>query len=311
MTANMTASTFNTPFLDFLRPYSAIPVPTAVTKSYSGPDLMTALPTEVFQGIASFLDADSIKALRLTNKAAAVRSKFNLRACRHSLNVKMTKVGIRRGLHNLQWKCVNASVKEVTFKTYITGRGMLRNGARPNARRNIPIDGDVKALLDHIPNVTTIMLRGYARPGIPEIICNALTAAPRAKLTYLVIDGCDLKFQVLKNLLNAHRQTLRQLILRDILLTDSPFTYSFLNTLKTDFGLTLVVLEKIYGPSGQLFQVLHPRHFQAWSGIYRQAFWQIPYQGLQHFYLGDHFASFTGEAAVQQGFQKILWTEGQ
>ena len=58
----MTEATSNS-FIGSMQLNSAIPVPPMVTKSqtpYSGPDLVTALPTEIFQGIASNLDPGSI-----------------------------------------------------------------------------------------------------------------------------------------------------------------------------------------------------------------------------------------------------------
>jgi hypothetical protein len=135
---------------------SAIPVPTMVVRSQtpnSGPDLVTALPTEIFQSIASHLNADSIKSLRLTNKAAATKSQFNfVETCRQSMTNDMTKVGIRRGLHNLQKEFVSVSTKQVTFTTFSADKGtlqkgLLQNGSRPNARINLPANGDVKAVL--------------------------------------------------------------------------------------------------------------------------------------------------------------------
>jgi hypothetical protein len=82
-------------FISSMQLNTAIPVPTMVTKSqtpYSGPDLVTALPTEIFQGIASNLDAGSIKALRLTNKAVAAKTQFSfVSTCRQSMTIDMTK----------------------------------------------------------------------------------------------------------------------------------------------------------------------------------------------------------------------------
>lgn len=147
-------------FVGSMQLNSAILVPTMVTKSqtsYSGPDLMTALPTEIFQGIASNLDAGAIKALRLTNKAAAAKTQFNfVSTCKQSMSIDMTKVGIRRGLHHLQKEFVSASTKHVTFTTFSTEngtlqKGLLQNGSRPNARVNLPANGDVKAVLRHAP----------------------------------------------------------------------------------------------------------------------------------------------------------------
>jgi hypothetical protein len=114
---------------------------------------VTALPTEIFQSIASHLNADSIKSLRLTNKAAATKSQFNfVETCRQSMTIDMTKVGIRRGLHNLQEEFVSVSTKQVTFTTFSADKGtlqkgLLQNGSRPNARINLPANGDVKAVL--------------------------------------------------------------------------------------------------------------------------------------------------------------------
>ena len=128
---NMTAATSNTSntSIDSMQPNTMIPVPAMVTRSqtpYSGPDLMTVLPTEIFQGIASSLDADSIKALRLTNKAAAAKSRYNfVTTCRQSLTIDLTRVGIRRGLHVLQSEFVSASTKHVTFTTFSTENGSL------------------------------------------------------------------------------------------------------------------------------------------------------------------------------------------
>jgi hypothetical protein len=127
----MTEATSNS-FIGSMQLNSAIPVPPMVTKSqtpYSGPDLVTALPTEIFQGIASNLDPGSIKALRLTNKAAAAKTQFNfISTCRQSMTIDMTKVGIRRGLHNLQKEFVSTSTKHVTFTTFSTEKGTLQNG---------------------------------------------------------------------------------------------------------------------------------------------------------------------------------------
>lgn len=281
---------------------SAIPFPIMVTGSqnpYTGPDLVTALPDEIFQTMASNLDSDDVKALRLTNKAAAAKSEFNLRACRHSATVEMTKDGIRRGLHTLQSQYVSISVNHVIFAT---------SDAQRYAHVDFPVNSDVKALLGHIPNVTILVVRDWTPQGVgaTQIICDALAAAPRTKLTDLTIHKCTLTFQLLKNLLNATRQTLRYLILSDISLTDSPFSYAFLSTLKTDFALTRVILGHIHAPSGESFQVLPPRHY-----TYFQNFPRDGYPGLRRILLCKNEADLDGAAAVQHRFQEILGREGQ
>jgi hypothetical protein len=80
------------------------------------------------------------------------------------MTIDMTKVGISRGLHNLQKEFVSTSTKHVTFTTFSTEKGtlqkgLLQNGSRPNGRVNLPANGDVKAVLGHAPNVTNIVLR--------------------------------------------------------------------------------------------------------------------------------------------------------
>jgi hypothetical protein len=302
LSTSLSKNTTANPSIGSMQPDSAIPVPTMVTNlqaPYTGPDLVTALPAEIFQTMASNLGFEDVKALRLTNKAAAAKSEFNLRACRHSFAVEMTKDGIRRGLHNLQTQYLSVSVTQVIFET---------SEAQRSAHVDFPVNGDVKALLDHLPNVTTVIVRDWTFQGVgaTQIICDALAAAPRAKLTHLTIQKCALTFQGLKDLLNAHRQTLRYLVLGYVYLTDSPFTYAFLSTLKTDFGLTRVVLGHIHAPSGEPFQVLHPRH-----PVHLRRFSQDGSPEIQIVILCRDEASFTGTAAVQQGFQEILWRQGQ
>ena len=324
----MTEATSNS-FIGSMQLNSAILVPTMVTKSqvpYSGPDLVTALPTEIFQGIASNLDAGSIKALRLTNKAAAAKTQFNfISTCRQSMTIDMTKVGISRGLHNLQKEFVSTSTKHVTFTTFSTEKGtlqkgLLQNGSRPNARVNLPANGDVKAVLGHAPNVTNIVLRDTTSGEslVPQFICKALVTLPCVKLTDLTIDGCTVDCKTLKNLLNAHRQTLRCLVLRDLTITDGDFTYAFLSKLGTDFGLTRLVLDQLYNTTGKRFTIQHPFKLNSFAvGNYgTENFLLNEHQcndchNFQRYLLREDMASMTGHAGVQEGIAMIVKAKGR
>lgn len=320
----MTATTSNVCSIGSMQLNSAIPVPNMVVRSqtpYSGPDLVTALPTELFQSIASHLNADSIKSLRLANKAAAAKSQFNfVETCRQSMTIDMTKVGIRRGLHNLQKEFVGASTKQVTFTTFSTEKGTLQNGSRPNSRINLPANGDVKAVLEHVPNVTNIVLRDTTSGGslVPQSVCKALATTPRAKLTDLTIDGCTVDCKALKSLLNAHRSTLSCLLLRNLTITNGNFTYTFLSKLGTDFKLTRLVLDQLYNTAGKCFQVYHPSKLVgvvAGSYSYKGAMVH-DYQcndchDLQRSLLRVDSASMTGQIGVQEGIAMIIRAKGR
>jgi hypothetical protein len=321
---NMTATTSNTSYIGSMQLNSAIPVPTIVTKSqtpYSGADLVTALPTEIFQGIASNLDADSIKALRLTSKAAAAKSQFNfVEICRQSMTIDMTKVGIRRGLHTLQKEFVGASTKNVTFTTFSTEQGLLQNGSRPNARANLPANGDIKAILEHAINVTNITLRDttFGESLVPQSVCKALATLPRVKLTDLSIDGCTVDFKSLQNVLNAHRHTLRCLVLRNLTITNGNFTYAFLSKLGTDFGLTRLVLDQLYSMAGKCFTVQHPSKLNSFAvgryGTENLLLHEYQCNGchnLQRYLLREDMASMTGHAGVQEGIVRIVRAKGR
>lgn len=327
VSSDMTEGPSNS-FISSMQLNMAIPVPTMATKSqtpYSGPDLVTALPTEIFQGIASNSNADSIKALRLTIKAAAVKSQFNfVVTCRQSMTVDMTKVGIRRGLHNLQKDFVSASTKHVTFTTFSTEKGalqkgLLQNGSRPNSRVNLPTNGDVKAVLGHAPNVTNIVLRDTTSGEslVPQFMCKALATLPRVKLTDLTIDGCTVDCKTLKNLLNAHRHTLRCLVLRNLTITDGDFTYAFLSKLGTDFGLNRLVLDQLYNTDGKCFTVQHPSKLNSFVvGNYgTENFLLHEHQcndchKFQGYLLREDMASMTGHAGVQEGIAMIVKAKG-
>lgn len=278
-----------------------LPVPAAtVTRSqtpYDGPDLVTALPAEILQRIASNLDAASIKALRLANKAAAVKCEFDLRASRHIATVEMTKDGIRRGLHKLQSQYVKTSIEQVVLKTSSTEHGILQDGD----------DDDVKALSDHVSYATTIALEGITCQSTTHIICDTFAAAPRANLTRLTISGCTLSFQVLKDILNAHRQTLRYLGLKDISLTDSPFTYEFLTELSTNFGFTQLALDQMHAPSGKPFQTFFPV-----EGIGESKGRRWPkrgFPGLQSYWLEAYDAYFEGPVGVEEGLAFVEYSK--
>ena len=114
----------------------------------------------------------------------------------------MTKVDIRRGLHNLQKEFVTTSTKHLTFTTFVTEngtlqKGMLQNGCRPNAHVNFPANVDVKAVLGRAPNVTHITLRNSTSGAnlVPQFVCKALATLPRAKVTDLTIDGCTVDYK--------------------------------------------------------------------------------------------------------------------
>ena len=112
---NMKATKTNTSSVRSMLLDTAIPVPAMMTRSqtpYSGPDMMTVLPAEILQCVGANLDANSIKALRLTNRAAAAKSQSNfVKACRNSVTIDMTKVGMRRGVLNLQMDYVSTTAK--------------------------------------------------------------------------------------------------------------------------------------------------------------------------------------------------------
>ncbi|GAB7336273.1 hypothetical protein MBLNU13_g09028t2 [Cladosporium sp. NU13] len=294
----MTGTTSNTS-VGSMQLNSAIPVPTMVTRSqtsYSGPDLVTILPSEIFQGVASSLDANSIKALRLTNKAAAAKSQFNfVETCRQSMTIDMTKVGIRRGLHNLQKEFAACSV-------------------------NLPAKGDVKAVLGHAPNVTNITLQDTTSGAglVPRFVCKALATLSRAKLADLTIDGCTVDCKTLKNLLNAHRQTLRWLVLRHLTITDGNFTYAFLSILGTDFGLTRLVLGQLHNTAGRCFTVQHPSKLNGFAvGNYGTENMLLhenqcnDCHDLQRYLLREDMASMTGHAGVQEGIAMIVRAKGR
>ena len=326
---NMMATTSNTSYIGSMQLNSAIPVPTMVTKSqtpYSGADLVIALPTEIFQGIASNLDADSIKALRLASKAAAAKSQFTfVETCRQSMTIDMTKVGIRRGLLNLQKEFVSASTKHVTFTTFSDEKGplqnwLLQNGFRPNARVNLPANGDIKAILELAINVTNITLRDttFGESLVPQSVCKALATHPRVKLTDLSIDGCTVDFKTLKNLLNAHRHTLRCLVLRNLTITNGNFTYAFLSQLGTDFGLTRLVLDQLYNVAGKCFTIQHPSKLNSFAvGRYgTENLLLHEYQcndchNLQRYLLREDMASMTGHAGIQEGIVRIVRAKGR
>ena len=316
-------------FIGSMQLNSAIPVPTMVTKSqtsYSGPDLMTALPTEIFQGIASNLDAGFIKALRPTNKAAAINTRFNfVSTCRQSMTIDMAKVGIRRGLHHLRKEFVSASTKHVTFTTFSTengtlDEGSLQNGSRPHARVNLPANGDVKAVLGHAPSVTNIILRDTTTGEslVPQFVCKALASLPRAKLTDLTIDGCTVDCKTLMNLLNAHRHTLRCLVLCSLTITDCNFTYAFLSKLGTDFGITRLVLDQLYNTAGKCFTIQHPSKLNSFAvGNYGTENFLLhenqcnDCHNFQRYLLRETMASMTGHAGVQEGIAVIFRAKGR
>jgi hypothetical protein len=318
---NMTAATSNTS-IGSMQLNSTIPVPAMVTRSqtpYSGPDLMTVLPTEIFQGISSSLDADSIKALRLTNKAAAAKSQHNfVTTCRQSLTIDMTKAGIRRGLHVLQSEFVSASTKHVTFTTFSTRDEWLRNGSRPNARAKLPANGDVKGILDHTPNVASIVLRDPTFGSIvPQVICKALATSPRAKLTDLFIDGCTIDCKTLQNLLYAHRSTLRYLVLRNLSVTNGDLTYAMLSKLGTDFGLTRLVLDRLNDTAGGCFRIYHQsKLFRTFTRLRFENAVVHEFQcndchNLQRALLRGKSASMTGHVGVREGIAMIVRAKGQ
>jgi hypothetical protein len=282
---------------------------------------VTALPTEIFQSIASNLSADSIRAFRLTNKAAAAKSQFNfVDTCRQSMTIDMTKVGVRRGLHNLRSEFVSASTKHVTFTTFSTPQGTLQNGSRANARVNLPANGDIKAVMDHTPNVTSIVLRDTTsgKSLVTQFVCKALATSPRAKLTDLTIDGCTVGCKTLTSLLSVHRLSLCCLVLRNLTITDGDFTYAFLSKLGTDFGLTRLVLDQLCTTSGECFQVYHPsKLFRVTRGSYwYESAEVLEYQcndchNLQRCVLRQNSASMAGHAGVQKGIARIVKAKGR
>lgn len=329
---------------------SKIPVPTMVTRSlatYTGPYLLTALPTELMQNVVSNLDAKSIQALRITNKAAAAKCHFSyVKTNLHSLKIDMTKIGMRRGLTNLKQDFVSETTKQVTFATSSTHMGTLTNGARRGARVNSPAKGDLDAILHHMPNVTAIVVRdtsydntifttiGYGPASlnrnslrrdtrcnsvVPQSVCTALAAALRTNLRDLTIDGCSISAKTLKSLLLAHRKTLRYLVLRDVIFTDRSFTHAFLKTLAEDFCLDRFVLDGVRnnGARGKLFEVYKATALNIVGVLPTEWDYFMVHEHecedchkFQRYCIIEFTASMTGHAGVQQGIAKILAVRG-
>jgi hypothetical protein len=301
---------------------SAVSVSTMATKSqtpYSGPDLITTLPTELLERIGSSLDTDSIKALRLTNRDAAAKTHFLfVKTCYQSVTIDMTKIGVRRALLCLRSNFVSISVKHMSFTSFITSAQWVRKGFRPNSPVDLPANSDIERVLNHLPNVDTVVLRDInCISVVSQAVCEALAAAPRAKLTDLTLDGCIISKKTLQDLLNAHRQTLRYLCISNVTVTEGSFTYTFLNTLK-DFGLTRLVLDHIVNNRGKHFRVYKEARLRGirmgshrYEGVQVHEYDCGKCEKLQRYLLREESASMTGHAGVQEGIAKILKFKGR
>jgi hypothetical protein len=168
--------------------------------------------------------------------------------------ISTTKSGIKRGLRGLQIENPNTGTKVVKFTqpyslnddddVVVFGSG---SKSRPYySQSDTPSKGDIKALVKHMPNVNTIVMRDDTLESkVPQFLCRALTVAPRIQLTDLTIHGAKLSGKVLIGLLSAHKKTLRSLVLRNIHVTDGPFVKEMIETLSSGFELTTLVIERI------------------------------------------------------------------
>jgi hypothetical protein len=172
----------------------------------------------------------------------------------HSVTISTTKSGIKRSLRALQIENPNTATKVVKF-TQPYGLndddGVVVFGSGSNSRpyythANIPSKGDIKAVIKHMPNVNTIVMRDDTlKSEVPQFLCQALTAAPRMQSTDLIIHGAKLSGKVLIGLLSAQKKTLRSLVLRNVHSTDGPFVKKMIETLSSGFGLTDLIIERI------------------------------------------------------------------
>jgi hypothetical protein len=225
------------------------------TVPYQGPDRLTTLPAEILQSVASNMGRKSLLRLRLANRSACAKTNHNfLHTFLHTVIISTTKSGIKRGLRGLQIENPNTATKVVKFTqpyslnddddVAVFGSG---SKSRPYyTQSDTPSKGDIKALVKHMPNVNTIVMRDDTLESeVPQFLCRSLTAAPHIQLTDLTIHGAKLSGKVLIGLLSAHKKTLRSVVLRNIHATDGPFVKEMIETLSSVFGLTTLVIERI------------------------------------------------------------------
>jgi hypothetical protein len=225
------------------------------TVPYQGPDRLTTLPAEILQSVASNMGGKSLLRLRLANRSACAKTNHNfLHTFLHTVIISTTKSGIKRGLRGLQIENPNTATKVVKFTqpyslnddddVAVFGSG---SKSRPYyTQSDTPSKGDIKALVKHMPNVNTIVMRDDTLESeVPQFLCRSLTAAPHIQLTDLTIHGAKLSGKVLIGLLSAHKKTLRSVVLRNIHATDGPFVKEMIETLSSGFGLTTLVIERI------------------------------------------------------------------
>lgn len=302
------AGTSNDPTHDCMELNSVIPVPTMVTHSllpYAPPsrDLLTAVPAEVMEHIASNLDASSIRAFRITNKAAKEKCEFSfVKACLHTLNIVSTKIGFRRGLKHVQTEWAGTALKQVIFTM-----PEQSNGIRPDSKFIVPSRSDIKAVIENIPNITTLVLRdptGWS--GMSNTLCQALTNSPRKNLTDLTIDGCMLSVRALTTLLNAHRKTLRYLVLRNVQCKDGDYIQDLLKSLASDFDLATLVLDSLVEKQFK-FTMVDPSLLTPNNNYCLSVSRKAKKTGvLQRYVLMQDSASMTGRGGVKDGIARIL-----
>lgn len=308
----LTASTSNTAPHSSMQLISLIPVPTMVTRSltpYTGPDRLSALPMEIMQRVVSNLNANDIRNMRLANRTTCTKNTFDfVKNCLHSLKIDFSKVGFRRGLHNLQIDFASTATKQVTFIQAKDSNGYIANGSRPNTRVNIPSNADIKAVVNNLPNVNTIVIRDTTKQSIvPQALCHALSMAPRTQLGDLTIDGCTMSSKVLISFLKAHSKTLRYLVLRDIRCTDGAFANKLFTALSSGFGLTRLIIDSLYqdknavvvGAPQRVLSALRLRCIKFENTCSECG-------NSQTYTLDGTLASMTGHRGVELGLAKIL-----
>jgi hypothetical protein len=226
------------------------------TIPYKGPDRLTTLPAEILQNVASNLGGKSLQRLRLANRSACDKITYNfVHTFLHSRVISTTKSGIESGLRALQIENPSTATKVVKFTqpyglygnadVVVFGSGSKSRPYRTHA--NIPSMGDIKAVVKHMPNVNTLVIKDVGLESeVPQSLCRALAAAPRMQLTGLTIDGARLSGKVLINLLHAHKRTLRSLVIRWVHSTDGLFVKKMIETLSSPgFNLTELTIDNI------------------------------------------------------------------
>jgi hypothetical protein len=222
---------------------------------YKGPDRLTTLPAEILQNVASNLGGKSLQRLRLANRAACDKTTYNfVHTFLHNRFISTSKSGMKRGLRALQIENPNTATKVVKFTqpysliedddVAVYGSGSKSSPYYTHA--DIPSKGDIKAVVKHMPNVNTIVIKDMTLESkVPQFICRALLAAPRTQLTDLTIDGARLSGQTLVGLLSAHKKTLCKLVIRNVHSTDGKFVKELIETLNSGFGLTELIIESV------------------------------------------------------------------